>query len=46
VVFYEMLTGKTLDNGLNIKEYFGGIEQEGKVKLETEGMSALSCELL
>jgi hypothetical protein len=26
-----MLTGKTLDYGLNIKEYFAVIEREGKV---------------
>jgi serine/threonine protein kinase len=43
VVLYEMLTGRTLDHGLNIKEYFGGIEHEGRVKLGVEGLSELAC---
>lgn len=39
VILYEMLTGKTIDNGYNIKEFFKIIEAEGKVRLRTEGMT-------
>jgi hypothetical protein len=42
-----MLTGKTLDYGLNIKDYFGGIEREGRIcSLRTEGMNPVCAELL
>ena len=34
-----MLTGKTLDNGVNIKDFFKLIETEGKVRLKTEWVS-------
>lgn len=31
VIFYEMLTGQTLDEGIEIKRYFNDIELKGKV---------------
>lgn len=33
IIFYEMLTGKTPDNGIKIKQYFKDIESKGFVNL-------------
>ena len=46
VILYEMLEGKTLDAGLNIKEYFHQIEKRGVVPNSFEGMPDLAKELL
>lgn len=41
-----MITGKTLDDGINMKEFLTMIENQGFIRLNTIGMKPIFVELL